>query len=353
MKAREKREQKGVWKRIAPCLYRYNDASYYAVVKRDGKLIRKRLKADGLEMAKRLLRDFLNEQAHAAPDAHRVRLDEYADDFLAGKTGAPKTLKRYQKQVADMKASWPGGAHQPLRDVDLSQCKRWLGQWNGKIATYEHARQWLLAFFDYAVANRKIARSPVDKKLVPTLKRPKVKRNAPSQEEFDAILAEVRGRKFTDHADDTADVIEFMGRGGVGEAETKGLRWQDVSFEVGTLTLFRVKTKTAFTIPIFPKLRPFLERLRKETAEALPADPVFKIKCPKVALASACRRLKLPNYSPRSLRRMFIIEALERGVLVKTISQWQGHQDGGVLILKTYSEVIGRQANQEAAKLLA
>jgi hypothetical protein len=30
---------------------------------------------------------------------------------------------------------------------------------------------------------------------------------------------------------------------------------------------------------------------------------------------------------------------LELGVDVKTVAQWQGHQDGGVLILKTYSHV--------------
>jgi len=30
---------------------------------------------------------------------------------------------------------------------------------------------------------------------------------------------------------------------------------------------------------------------------------------------------------------------IERGVDVKTIAQWQGHKDGGLLILKTYSHV--------------
>lgn len=36
---------------------------------------------------------------------------------------------------------------------------------------------------------------------------------------------------------------------------------------------------------------------------------------------------------------MFITRAIERGVDVKTIAQWQGHRDGGLLILKTYSHV--------------
>jgi hypothetical protein len=36
---------------------------------------------------------------------------------------------------------------------------------------------------------------------------------------------------------------------------------------------------------------------------------------------------------------MFITRAIELGVDVKTIAQWQGHRDGGLLILKAYSHV--------------
>jgi hypothetical protein len=36
---------------------------------------------------------------------------------------------------------------------------------------------------------------------------------------------------------------------------------------------------------------------------------------------------------------MFITRAIERRVDVKVIAQWQGHRDGGKLILDTYSHV--------------
>jgi hypothetical protein len=36
---------------------------------------------------------------------------------------------------------------------------------------------------------------------------------------------------------------------------------------------------------------------------------------------------------------MFITTAIERGVDVKVIALWQGHVDGGKLILDTYSHV--------------
>jgi hypothetical protein len=36
---------------------------------------------------------------------------------------------------------------------------------------------------------------------------------------------------------------------------------------------------------------------------------------------------------------MFITRAIEKGIDVKVISDWQGHSDGGKLILQTYSHV--------------
>jgi len=36
---------------------------------------------------------------------------------------------------------------------------------------------------------------------------------------------------------------------------------------------------------------------------------------------------------------MFVTRAIERGVDVRTIAEWQGHRDGGKLILNTYSHV--------------
>jgi integrase len=76
---------------------------------------------------------------------------------------------------------------------------------------------------------------------------------------------------------------------------------------------------------------------------------VFKIENAKRAIAAACKRLKLPPYSHRSFRRMFITRAIELGVDVKVIAQWQGHKDGGKLILETYSHVNPVHSKRMAA----
>jgi hypothetical protein len=46
---------------------------------------------------------------------------------------------------------------------------------------------------------------------------------------------------------------------------------------------------------------------------------------------------------------MFITSAIERGVDVKVIAQWQGHRDGGKLILDTYSHVRPEHSDRMAA----
>jgi site-specific recombinase XerD len=51
------------------------------------------------------------------------------------------------------------------------------------------------------------------------------------------------------------------------------------------------------------------------------------------------------------LRRCFITRALELGIDVKTVAEFQGHKDGGQLILSTYSHVRQPHA-QRMAQLL-
>jgi len=48
---------------------------------------------------------------------------------------------------------------------------------------------------------------------------------------------------------------------------------------------------------------------------------------------------------------MFITRAIERGVDVKVIAEWQGHKDGGKLILDTYSHV-NRAHSDRMAQLM-
>lgn len=171
----------------------------------------------------------------------------------------------------------------------------------------------------------------------------------PTAEQFAQILAEVRAEKKNRKGAASGDFLEFQGRAGLGQAEGAELRWSHIDFESDEMKITRVKTGKHFTVPIYPKLRPLLVRLRSEAEAQAKKDNrefqnderVFIIDNARKALTNACERLGLPPFTQRNLRQMFIVEAYRAGVDVKTIAKWQGHQDGGKLIMDTYTEVIG------------
>ena len=89
--------------------------------------------------------------------------------------------------------------------------------------------------------------------------------------------------------------------------------------------------------------------MQAERKDPNPEAKVFSVKNPKKALAAACKRLKFPNYTSITFRRMFITLALESGVDAQTVANWQGHTDGGVLILNTYGQVTSKHQRDMAA----
>ena len=198
-----------------------------------------------------------------------------------------------------------------------------------------------------AVRDRVISDSPAAH--LKYIKRDKPIRLMPTWEQFKAIVADARGQVFNADAQDSADFLEFLGLAGLGQAEARSLRRSDVDFESGRMITFRHKTSTGFVVPIFPQLRPLLERLCAGKGNR---DTIFRIADAKHALTNACRRLGFPPFSQRSLRRMFITRAIERSVDVKVIAQWQGHRDGGKLILDTYSHVRQPHSDRMAALMV-
>jgi integrase len=186
-----------------------------------------------------------------------------------------------------------------------------------------------------AVADRLLSDSPVDR--LKSRRRNKPIRLTPSYEQFEQIVADIRAQVYNADSEDSADFIELLGRAGLGQAEAAALKRSDIDLERGLLHTFRCKTRRAFDVPIFPSLRPLIDRLlsRPGTRD----DKLLRIRDAKKSLTGACRRLGLPRFSQRSLRRMFITRAIEKGVDVKVIAEWQGHVDSGVLILQSYSHV--------------
>jgi len=326
----------GVLQKVGESLYRYSsNRVYYARIKRDGKEIKRSLGTTDPALARRNLAALKDELRQIDRSQGWITLEKLADRYLATiQHQKPKTIERKTFIVGRIKDHWPTGKLTQVGKIRPSDVDLWLSRYHFGSASRNLFISCIKEVFNLAMRDRIIAVSPAGH--LRYAKREKPIRPTPSYEQFKAIIADVRAQPFNADAQDSADFLEFLGLAGLGQAEASSLTVADIDFDAGRFVTFRHKTSTGFAVPIFPQVRPLLERLCENKANG---DLVFNVRDAKKALAGACRRLGLPLFSQRSLRRMFITRAIEKGVDVKVIADWQGHRDGGKLILDTYSHV--------------
>jgi integrase len=322
--------------KVGECLYRYSsNGVYYARIKTEGKEIKRSLGTTDRDIAKRELARFKEQQRQIDRSQGRITLVELCNRYLKTvQHQKPKTVERKAFIVRRIIRHWPTGSQTQVSKIKPSDVDVWLSNYEFGPASRNLHISCVNEIFDLAVRDRIISRSPAIDLCY--AKREKPIRLTPTWEQFNAIIADVRAQPFNADAQDSADFLEFLGLAGLGQAEAASLTRADIDFDAGRIITFRHKTTTGFAIPIFPQLRPLLERLCDGKSSD---DLIFKIRDAKKALAGACKRLGYPPFSQRALRRMFITRAIERGVDVKVIAEWQGHRDGGKLILDTYSHV--------------
>jgi integrase len=328
-------------------LYRYEPTKqYFARVRFRGKLYRRKLDTDDLAFAKRKLRDFKDDLERTDASKGNTSFGKVLDDYADTLTGSDSTLKKKRATIAKLKATWFGIDSLSLRTVKPSQVTAWLAKHYGEDSAsyYNGALTVMRDALDMAVADKIILESPA--KGLTYRKRKQPIRLTPTFEQFQEIVADIRAQRFNREAEQSGDFIEFLGLAGLGQAEAAAIKRSDVDLGSGRIIIYRHKTDTGFVIPIYPQLRPLIEKLCNGQAHN---DRLFAINESRKALANACKRLGFASFTHRSLRRMFITRAIERGVDVKVIAEWQGHRDGGKLILATYSHVRAEHSTRMAA----
>ncbi len=344
----------GAFQKVGECLYRYSsNGVYYARIRVDGKEIKRSLETTDRAIANRELARFKNEQRQIDRSQGKLTLAQLCDRYVKTvQHQKPRTIERKTCIVGRIKREWPTGSKlTQIAKIKPSDVDLWLVSVSRRANRFGSASRNLhisciKEVLALAVRDRVIPASPATH--LRSAKREKPIRLTPTFEQFKAIIADVRAQMFNADAQDSADFLEFLGLAGLGQAEAGSLTRSDVDLEAGRIITFRHKTSTGFAIPIFPQVRSLLERLCKGKSNG---HRLFRISDAKKALAGACRRLQMLPFSPRSLRRMFITRAIERGIDVKVISEWQGHRDGGKLILDTYSHV-NRVHSQRMAQLM-
>lgn len=336
----------GEYEKVAPNLYRHAlNGRYYGVKKFRGKRKERSLKTSDRKIAERRLKEWIGNLGKVDGAMEKTTLRELLRKFEAVYMGKSESTRENNGYIiTKFKKTWRGRLDVEVREIRPSQLDEWLvaNLVGVRNTTYNRYVGFLRQLFDIAVKDRIIAESPV-KSLECGWKKPQTPvRNVPTVAEFEAIIATVRANRFTDHAEDTGDFLEFLGAAGLGQAEASALAWGNVDLDdKNRLRIRRQKTDTWFFVPIYDHLRQLLERLKAKAESTSPKTLVFKIKDGKKALASACRTLKLPAYSQRNLRQCLIGRLWKAGVDRKLIAKWQGHTDGGQLIMDTYTETFG------------
>ena len=348
-----------------PCLYRYtSNGVYYALLKHQGKQKRASLQTTDKTVAKRKLGDLQRDLGKVDASQGRMTLRELANRYLSTiQSQAAATVSLKNAVIDRLMVDLPLGADVQISKVKPSDLEAWLAKYPFGYSSYNHYLQVVKAMFEMAVEDKALVVSPAERIKGKKVVRPI--RVTPTFEEFTAIITDVRQQKWNAEAQASADFLEFMGLVGVGQAEITGLQRQHVNLAKRQITFFRQKTKTPYTVPIYPQAEALVKKLVAKPSMK-PTDPVFpinltksknveaegKTKDAKKSLQAACKRLGYPAYTQRSLRRMFITRCIEKGIDVKVIAQWQGHQDGGKLILGTYSHVRNVHAEEMAKKLV-
>ncbi len=342
-----------VWKRSGTGLFCYQPTGiYFARVRFGSKLYRRTLGTSDYQLARRKLAEFKHDlertDARAGKTTLGAMVRRYEETTLAFRAAGTQDNKRML--LEKLRRTFFGIDSLPLRQIRPSDIAGWLARNCGgrSEAYFNDSLSTLRQILDLAVADRIIAESPA--LGLKYRKRSEPIRSTPTYEEFRAIVADIRSQTLNRERDVSGDFVEFMGLAGLGQAEIASLKRGDVDLKAGRLTIYRHKTATGFVVPLFPQLRPLVERLCEGKGHSA---PLFPIREARKALENACKRLGFPHFTHRSLRRMFITRCIERGIDVKVIAEWQGHRDGGKLILQTYSHVSRPHSDAMAARLVA
>jgi integrase len=166
----------------------------------------------------------------------------------------------------------------------------------------------------------------------------------------------------TENAQQFTDYIRFMAYCGARRSEALAIRWEDVDFEQGQLTIGAegdTKNRSARVVDFNPKLRAHLLEMKKRRAPdsqwLFPSpqrgEKDIPAKTFKESLQMAREQAKMPKFTFHDCRHHFISMCVMSGVDFMTIATWVGHRDGGVLIGKVYGHLANEHRKAMAERV--
>ena len=160
---------------------------------------------------------------------------------------------------------------------------------------------------------------------------------------------------------EAADFCRFLLRTGARVGEVAKTTWECVRWDQSEVYLPGYKTESsARCIPLFARLAELLKRVQERRLSAAryhpegktylgATDAIFRIKDCQRTIDAACKRIGIARITHHDFRHLFVTGCIEAKVPIPTIAAWLGHNDGGVLVMKTYGHL--RPEHSQAAGL--
>ncbi len=271
-------------------------------------------------------------------------LRQLLDEWLAGKAVAETTKKRIGFQVRMLAEHLD--LNMPVAALDTGRLRRLQAGFrkdHKASTTNDLFAQVIRPALDLSVEMGWLPGNPADP--IRPLRKESPRRLQPSWAEALELVSQA------ERIDARAGrILRFMLLFGVGQGEVRGLRGEHFDMAKGVVHMLRLKTRRHFDVPIYPHAREFVGKLEDEGVLRT-GQVVFVWQNPRAALEGACKRLDMPRYSPRALRRSLIIHLIEEDIDIRQIARWQGHRDAK-LILDTYGAYISPERTTAELKKL-
>ncbi len=360
-------------KAIEKELYRRENKYIYWVRREGGRLVKTSLGTRRLGEARAVLKELkvgLRGSGAAAgpPDEHPPdgvsepaedqeaqppvqTLEEALTRFDASQVVMSQSM---QRQVREMRAIVLRCGSLDLGDFDP------VGIWNayrlgGKpplVSRPNHLRTYLRRFVEWAVEGGHLPEVRIEKAVrrIPLLKVNPRRIRVPSAEAVGELLAMIAVEKPGE-----ARFLRFLAVTGLRLSGALGLCWDDIDF-VNRTMLVRQKGGRETVIPLGGEALELLRQLREIPTKLKGSEKLFKYS--DRAQRSMCRRLRrfsggleVDLQTFHSFRHYFASRALMAGLGVQEVATLLGHNDGGVLVLRTYGHICGDHLRQAVAGL--
>ena len=159
------------------------------------------------------------------------------------------------------------------------------------------------------------------------------------------------------------DYLRLLAYSGARRDEALALQWEDVNFERQFLRIGADGSAKNSKVR-YVDFNPELEAHLKEMATRRAPDSEWLFPSPqrgetdkptktfRDSFATARKKAKLPWVGFHDLRHYFASTAVMSGIDFKTIAEWLGHQDGGMLLCKVYGHLLPEHRKRMAERLV-